>query len=320
MTLSVITTDVAALSAGLPFALHPDDCSFAILVSQEPTGSLTVVQSSGGTLLGSGGGGGVSSTVTLAAGTALAGTFALSTGGTVAVAGTVGVTGTFWQTTQPVTMTVLPALATGSNVIGGVTQSGAWTVGLSAGQTITLGGSNSVTLAAGSASVGTFSLASTTFTLAAGTASIGTVILGAGTSSIGTLAGIASNVPVYLNAVSSGGVAVGTGSSWINTAASTMAAAVKASSGMVYEYSVSNANSSAVYFRLYNSSTAPTAGSTVPVVRMLVAAGATVSFSTAIGLYCNSGIGFAVTTGSLADSDTTAVATANTVTVNIGFK
>lgn len=49
-------------------------------------------------------------------------------GGTVAVSGSVAVTGTFWQATQPVSLAALPALATGSNVVGGVTQSGTWTV------------------------------------------------------------------------------------------------------------------------------------------------------------------------------------------------
>jgi len=39
------------------------------------------------------------------------------------------VTGTFYQATQPVSLAALPALAVGANVIGGVTQSGLWTVG-----------------------------------------------------------------------------------------------------------------------------------------------------------------------------------------------
>jgi len=44
------------------------------------------------------------------------------------VSGTVAVTGAY-QATQPVSIAVLPALTTGANVIGGVTQSGNWTVG-----------------------------------------------------------------------------------------------------------------------------------------------------------------------------------------------
>jgi hypothetical protein len=48
----------------------------------------------------------------------------------------VAVTGTFWQATQPVSLASLPALASGANVIGGVTQSGGpWTVSWS-GQSV----------------------------------------------------------------------------------------------------------------------------------------------------------------------------------------
>lgn len=50
------------------------------------------------------------------------------------------VSGTFWQATQPVSLTSLPSLAAGTNAIGSITnttfastQSGTWTVGLDAG-------------------------------------------------------------------------------------------------------------------------------------------------------------------------------------------
>ncbi len=49
----------------------------------------------------------------------------------VNVANTVPVSGTFWQSTQPVSLSSLPSLASGSNVIGAVTQaSGPWTMNL----------------------------------------------------------------------------------------------------------------------------------------------------------------------------------------------
>ncbi len=41
----------------------------------------------------------------------------------------VPVTGTFWQSTQPVSISTLPALSAGSNTIGAVMQSGAWSTG-----------------------------------------------------------------------------------------------------------------------------------------------------------------------------------------------
>jgi hypothetical protein len=54
---------------------------------------------------------------------------------TIATNDSVPVTGTFWQTTQPVSLTSLPSLAAGSNAIGSITntsfastQSGTWTV------------------------------------------------------------------------------------------------------------------------------------------------------------------------------------------------
>lgn len=47
------------------------------------------------------------------------------------------VSGTFWQATQPVSLASLPALATGSNVIGAVTQSGSWTTTVSGSVAVT---------------------------------------------------------------------------------------------------------------------------------------------------------------------------------------
>jgi len=61
------------------------------------------------------------------------GALATDVTGTVSVSNfpaTQAVTGTFWQATQPVSLASLPALATGSNVIGAVTQSGTWNTGL----------------------------------------------------------------------------------------------------------------------------------------------------------------------------------------------
>jgi hypothetical protein len=127
----------------------------------------------------------------------------------------------------------------------------------------------------------------------------------------------ANNVPGYLQAVSSGGA---TTISAVNAAASCMATNVKSSSGMVYGYSVSNANAASVWLRLFASGTAPTCGSGTPGKRILVPAGGTVSLSSDVGWVFSGGIGFDVTSGSGADSDTTSVATANSVLVNIDYK
>ena len=127
----------------------------------------------------------------------------------------------------------------------------------------------------------------------------------------------ANNVPGYLQAVSAGGASV---FSAVNSAASCMATNVKASSGMVFAYALSNTNGSGVWVRLFASGTAPSCGSGTPAKRVYVPAGATISLSTDLGWVFTGGIGFDVTSGSGADTDTTTVTTANSVLVNIDYK
>jgi hypothetical protein len=127
----------------------------------------------------------------------------------------------------------------------------------------------------------------------------------------------ANNVPGYLQAVSAGGA---TTFSAVNAASSCMATNVKSSSGMVYGYSVSNANSTGVWLRLFASGTAPTCGSGTPAKRVYVPATSTVALSTDVGWVFSGGVGFDVTSGSGADSDATTVATASSVLVNIDYK
>ena len=65
--------------------------------------------------------------------------------GTVTVGNaSLAVTGTFWQATQPVSLASLPSLATGSNVIGAVTQSGTWNIGSIATLPALAAGSNTI--------------------------------------------------------------------------------------------------------------------------------------------------------------------------------
>lgn len=97
-----------------------------------------------------------------------------------------------------------------------------------------------------------------------------------------------------------------------NAAATTNATAVKASAGQVYGWSISNAAAAARYVRLFDKATAPTVGTDVPVLTIALAAGATTTFSTEIGITFANGIGFCITGGN-GDADTTAV-TANDVT------
>jgi len=127
----------------------------------------------------------------------------------------------------------------------------------------------------------------------------------------------ATNVPGYLQAVSSGGA---TAYRAINAAASTMAATVKSGSGLVYGYEACNAGSSAAYLRLFALSGTPVAGTSVPLVAKLLSAGACQGFSSTVGVTFPNGIGLDVTSGSLADSDGTAIASANQVTVEVYYK
>lgn len=96
---------------------------------------------------------------------------------------------------------------------------------------------------------------------------------------------------------------------------------VKASAGQVYKIEVSNNQATAVWLKLYNSASAPTAGSGTPVRRILIpgnSSGVVFSASYEAGLAFSTGIGYALT-GLIADNDTTAV-TASVIVVNIDYK
>lgn len=127
----------------------------------------------------------------------------------------------------------------------------------------------------------------------------------------------ANNVPSYLQAVSTGGATTSTA---VNLAASCMPTVVKAGTGMMFTYSVSNSNSTPIWLRLFASATAPTCGVGTPVRRIYVPASSTVGLSFAIGWVFSGGISFDVTSGSGADTDATNVAAANSVFVNVDYK
>jgi hypothetical protein len=94
-----------------------------------------------------------------------------------------------------------------------------------------------------------------------------------------------------------------------NSAATTNARTIKATAGTVYNIVASNANAAVRYLKLYNTATAPTVGTTVPVLTIAIpAAGTTppINFG-AMGHRFSTGISMALTTG-VADSDTAAVA------------
>lgn len=127
--------------------------------------------------------------------------------------------------------------------------------------------------------------------LAAGSASIGTVILGAGSASVGTVA-------------TPSGSAIS-----VTTTASTNASSQKASAGNLFELSVSNPTATAIYVKLYNKASAPTVGTDVPVLTIPVAAGITVQPPLGnIGKRFTTGIAIAATAAAAATDTGNAVA------------
>jgi hypothetical protein len=263
---------------------------------------------------------------------------ALISSGALTVGGTVSLTGSPAVT-----------LGAGSATVGAVTQSGTWSVGLAAGGNAIGSVSVSNLPATQAVSATSLPLPSGAATAAQQAAPLGPVAPGTATATNAVVIGCLSNttlpsfaagqqgavpcdssgrpyvvtvpsqnnVPTYLQAVSSGGA---TAYRAINTAASTMATNIKTSSGLLYGYETCNAGASAVYFRIFGVTTTPLPGTSTPTISKLLPAGTCQAFSSQVGITIPNGIGFDVTSGSLADSDGTAVATANQVTVQIYYK
>ena len=105
----------------------------------------------------------------------------------------------------------------------------------------------------------------------------------------------------------------------INTLNSGMATSAKSSAGKVHGVRVSNNTAAPLFFRLYDSATAPTIGTTTPKYSFSIAAGASLIFESLLGLSFASGIGYAFTTASLADNDSTIAAAASLVAINIDY-
>lgn len=248
------------------------------------------------------------------------------------------VSGTFFPTTQPVSLAALPALPTGGNVIGAVTQSGAWSVTGSGNFAITAaalplptGAATETTLAALNTKVpaqGQAAMAASlpvaiasnqsalavsgTFWQATQPVSLASLpALVAGAALIGKV-GIDQTTPGTTNAVNS--TPVTPTPFTLNSAATTNATSVKGSAGTLYGLACSNAGAAAAFVKLYNKATAPTVGTDVPVITIPIPASSVVSLNLGtLGHRFATGIALA-TTNLVADSDTTAVA-ANQVKV-----
>lgn len=93
----------------------------------------------------------------------------------------------------------------------------------------------------------------------------------------------------------------------LTSAATTNAVVVKASTGSVYEVSISNFTGTTGYFKFYNKATAPTVGTDIPILTVAVASGTTYATDFGpLGKRFNAGISYAYTGGTGLANDTAA--------------
>jgi hypothetical protein len=100
--------------------------------------------------------------------------------------------------------------------------------------------------------------------------------------------------------------------------ASTNAANIKSSAGVVYGILAVNTNAAARFLKLYNITGSPTVGTTTPFLTIPLPGAGGVAFALPQGITFSTGIARAITTGA-ADTDTGAVA-ANEIVVHVFFK
>ena len=179
-----------------------------------------------------------------------------------------------------------------------------------------------VSIAASVAVTGTFfqatqpvSLATNTPVIAAGTALIGSVKVSDGTNTAtvkaASTASVAADTSVVVALSPNSPITFPTPTAFtLSSAATTNATSVKASAGTVFQIAVSNVGAAAAFVKLFNLATAPTVGTSVPVLTVPVGASGVVSIPFGeLGMRFGTGIALSVT-NLVADSDATAVAAA----------
>lgn len=185
-----------------------------------------------------------------------------------------GVGGTFANQILPTN--IMAALPTGANTIGNVNVIGTVPVSLATAPTTPV--------------TGTFFQATQPVSLATNTPVIAT-----GTNTIGTV-NTTPTLPTTTNAT-------------LSSAATTNATSVKASAGTIYSITASNIGAAAAFLKIYNLSTAPTVGTSVPELTVPIAASGQIHIPFPQGFRNATGISFAIT-NLVADSDVTAIAAA----------
>ena len=106
------------------------------------------------------------------------------------------------------------------------------------------------------------------------------------------------------------GTTNGSTSTAVNSAATTNAAFLKASAGMVYSVMAMNASAAVKYVRIFNKASAPTMGTDVPVMVIAIPATSSKEITIPLGLKLSAGIAYAITNAAPA-IDNTAVAAAD---------
>lgn len=128
---------------------------------------------------------------------------------------------------------------------------------------------------------------------------------------------VATGVDAF-NVVPQAGISGGATYYHLDSAATTNATVVKNAAGMLYNYTISNANAAQRYFKLYDVSSAPTAGSGTIVYTIGVPANGIATGSFPTGMAFTTGISF-VTVTTLADGGSTAVA-AHDLSIDLAYK
>lgn len=246
-----------------------------------------------------------------------------------------------------VTVALGSALPAGSNVIGGVTQSGTWNVGITGTPTVTVGNTSiPVTDNGGSLTVdgtvaatqsGSWSISQINDAVNPGTSatSLGKAEDAAFTSGdVGVMALAVRNnnaattltsadadySPIAVDAV--GAVFVKspyrpTPYKLISTASTNATSVTATANTLLLGYYISNTNTSVRYVKFYNKASAPTVGTDTPVLVLAVPGSGAANVSFPAGINFTTGLAFATTTGA-ADSDATGVAL-NEIIVNLVY-
>ena len=147
---------------------------------------------------------------------------------------------------------------------------------------------------------------SITGSLPTGSNTIGNVVLGSGANPIGTVALVPGQASGFVN------------KSLTVLGASTNPVSIKTTNATLGQVIVSNGTAALFWLKLYNKTSAPTVGTDVPVVTVLIPVGQTICLDYAQGSRYNAGLATSVSLNA-ASTDTTPLATAGVATINIDY-